>query len=534
MSETSTQKDLKNLKSQLVDTILISGTPIGILVFLISLFPFELSSITLDTLLSFLSLSALLVIYFFRDKLSSEFKTNVIILMLYSLFASELFLEGLDNNDVILLVLIPFLSILFYSFRVTLIFYSLCIGTYLLLGFLFTAGIIETPAGGYTETSFVKWLENALILTVVTFVITLFLYRFDKTIANLLLDLKHQNEDLQQRESILTEITRNIPRTYLSIIDRDFKVQFTEGSEFHRRNLNPVNFRGQKVSDIYAVYGNDIKETILSKYEETMSGSPKVFEIQIGEEHRQYKTIPLYGNNNEVISLLSVAENITDSIKTQQLLEENLNEKNVLLQEIHHRVKNNLAVVSGLLSLQSYNIDDQNSKFILKKSTNRIMSIAKVHEMLYESKNFNKIPFNRYIVELSSIILDSMNNDEKIIDFDSEINVEFVSINHGVPLGIIFNELITNSVKYGFDDSQEKSIKILVEQKNDRFLVTYEDSGTGIDDFEAASTKSLGFTLIKSLLAQIEAEFEYDTTDKFKLAFSFPADSVETQIPALA
>lgn len=229
----------------------------------------------------------------------------------------------------------------------------------------------------------------------------------------------------------------------------------------------------------------------------------------------------VYSYNDSIDRFIVSLENANEKLQLRDdQLEESLGEKNVLLQEIHHRVKNNLAVVSGLLELQSYNIDDPKSKYVLRKSTNRIMSIAKVHEMLYESKNFTKIPFQRYIDELTTVIFDSMEGDD--IELITDIEIEFISINHGVPLGIIFNELITNSIKYGFKGTSNKKITIKVSKKDDVIHVSYQDNGTGISDFNAAASKSLGFTLIDSLLGQIDAMYEYNTNQQFKLEFSFP------------
>jgi len=162
---------------------------------------------------------------------------------------------------------------------------------------------------------------------------------------------------------------------------------------------------------------------------------------------------------------------------------------------------------------------------------NRILSIAKVHEMLYESTNFNNIPFDIYIKELSEIILSSMNEENKSIDFKTNISVEQLSINQGVPLGIIFNELITNSVKYGFVNQDGNEITIIVRPKAQNIEVVYSDNGIGIEDFEASSRKSLGFTIIKSLMQQIEAEYEYETENKFKLTFEFPIEITKSDFP---
>lgn len=198
-----------------------------------------------------------------------------------------------------------------------------------------------------------------------------------------------------------------------------------------------------------------------------------------------------------------------------------LEEKNVMIQEIHHRVKNNLAVVSGLLELQVLNIDDSDLQKTMQKSVNRILSIAKVHEKLYQSENFNKIPFKEYVDDLSKVILDSMNSERLDIQFESRIETEFLSINKGVPIGIIFNELITNSIKYGFRSDTENHIKITVTEKEGLIHAVYEDNGIGIDDFEEASSRSLGFSIIDSLFTQIKAEHKYETKDGFKVSFSF-------------
>ncbi|MBO6524456.1 MAG: hypothetical protein JJ971_11560 [Balneolaceae bacterium] len=211
--------------------------------------------------------------------------------------------------------------------------------------------------------------------------------------------------------------------------------------------------------------------------------------------------------------------------KRDQELVGHLDEKNVMIQEIHHRVKNNLAVVSGLLELQVMNVESPEHKKMLQKSVNRILSIAKVHEMLYQSENFNQIPFKDYVDELAHTILKSMNSDQLDIKFESQIEIEYLNVTKGVPLGIIFNELITNSIKYGFNPNIESRIKIHVYSKEGLLHTTYEDNGVGIDDFEEAFTKSLGFSLIESLLSQIRAEHSYQTDNGFKLSFSFPSES---------
>lgn len=528
MEKLTTSQNIDLIKNDLINAILLLGTTFGFLAFLASLIPFSADNINADFFFDIFGLGALYLTYFLRKKLSLMVKSNLIIAMLYLLFISDVFENGLDSPDFVIVVLIPFVSTLIYRFWISISLYIVAIGLYLIIGFLFITGVISSS--NYTsDETFFRWLEVVLVLSVVSIMITLFLDKFHKTINDLIDNLEKQNDNLLEREFLLSTIKDNFPRSYMSVIDSDFRITMTGGSEFKTQGINPEDYNGLTVREVLEPIRDEPLNTILESYRKTLEGEGQVFQIKLGDQYQTYKTMPLPDKNGEIKSFLSVVENITESVENKHLIEENLNEKNVLLQEIHHRVKNNLAVVSGLLSLQSFKIKDPKSKFILEKSTNRIMSIAKVHEMLYESKNFNRIPFERYINELATIILDSMNYDAKSIQFSTDIAVDFISINHGVPLGIIFNELITNSVKYGFYSNNNNVIKIKVSQNDGRFEVIYEDNGIGIENLEVAISKSLGFTLIESLMNQIEADFEYDTNGKFKLCFSFPDDIKSNQ-----
>lgn len=396
-----------DLKQDLIDKVLLVGASTGVGVFLISLFPLNEFYLNADFFFDIFALSILFGTYFLRDKIDVKIKMNTINIMLVLLLVSDLLENGINTPDFILMVLIPFFSILIYDLKITLLIYGFCSVVFLCIGHFYHLGIITSPDYNAAETSIFRWYETLLMISVVTFVITLFVNKFNNRVYNLIQNLENQNTQLHT---------------------------------------------------------------------------------------------------------------------SQTLIEENLNEKNVLLQEIHHRVKNNLAVVSGLLSLQSYHIENEQLKMVLNKSMNRILSIAKVHEMLYESKKFNNIPFDTYIKELSEIILSSMNEENKSIDFKTDISVDQLSINQGVPLGIIFNELITNSVKYGFEKKEGNEITIIVRPRGTNIEVVYSDNGIGIEDFETSSEKSLGFTLIKSLMQQIEAEHEFETENQFKLTFEFPVE----------
>lgn len=204
-------------------------------------------------------------------------------------------------------------------------------------------------------------------------------------------------------------------------------------------------------------------------------------------------------------------------------LKQNIEEKKVLLQEIHHRVKNNLAVVSGLLDLQSNLAPDEFSRSTLKLSTNRILSISKVHELLYQSEDVSKIHFQKYIKDLADIIINSFNKTGQPIQLSFDINIHYLNVNHGVPVGIILNELLTNSLKHGFNQPQDLyEIHISAYEEEHYFEICYEDNGSGVIDIEPKKQPGLGKTLIESLLAQIDAEYFLKTDNKYRMNFKFP------------
>ena len=205
--------------------------------------------------------------------------------------------------------------------------------------------------------------------------------------------------------------------------------------------------------------------------------------------------------------LLSTCANIIEAYRNDQRrklaekqIEDSLKEKETLLKEIHHRVKNNMQIVSSLLSLQTRNIEDKKYKDIFIDSQNRIHAMALIHEKLYHSENLAHINFKEYIDEIVSNISSSygLNSNIKI-----DINVENIPINidNAVPCGLIINELITNSLKYAFPKGRRGKIQISVKSKENNLIqLSIGDDGIGIPkDLDIRNAKTLGLTLITAL-----------------------------------
>ncbi|HKK24652.1 MAG TPA: PAS domain-containing protein [Gracilimonas sp.] len=227
----------------------------------------------------------------------------------------------------------------------------------------------------------------------------------------------------------------------------------------------------------------------------------------------QMSVTPIKNKKGEITEFFSIQEVVTEKVKAQKRNE-------VLLQEIHHRVKNNLAIISGLLTLEMDEFSNDRAKLSFQRSINRIHSIAKVHELLYGNDDLSSLNICQYLEELSAIISRAFDHELKV---NIEIDAEHIdmNINEAVPFGMLMNELFTNSFKYAFGGSKGH-IYVKIREKASSYQVIYRDNGKGmseIPDFDKAST--LGFTIVSTLLAQLNSEFKIDVDNKFELSFDF-------------
>ncbi|WP_421772905.1 sensor histidine kinase [Gracilimonas sp.] len=228
------------------------------------------------------------------------------------------------------------------------------------------------------------------------------------------------------------------------------------------------------------------------------------------------------GLQETIESQQDLKQNLLDH---QGELEENLEEKNTLLAEIHHRVKNNLAVISGMLQMQSFKETDERIQKKLMDSTLRIKSMANIHEQLYQSNSFSNMDFDSGLKNLVNTILETMDDHSKI---ETEFDIEPISlnINQAIPCCLIVNEVLTNSIKHAFLNMQKGLISIQVKKNNQQIILQITDNGVGFsDDTDPNSQDSLGMVLIQSLTVQLEAEYEYKSRETgpgvlFRLSFS--------------
>lgn len=204
----------------------------------------------------------------------------------------------------------------------------------------------------------------------------------------------------------------------------------------------------------------------------------------------------------------SIIRDITERKKAEEKLKKSLKEKEMLLKEIHHRVKNNLMVISSLLNLQSKYIKDKESLNIFRESQNRAQSMALIHERLYRSKDLKRIDFGEYIRTLALDLYHSYVIDPSKIELKFDVEEIMLDINTTIPLGLIVNELVSNSMKHGFPDGRHGEIVIHFHKIEDsEYELKIKDNGIGFpDDVDYRNTESLGLQLVNSLTEQIDGE----------------------------
>jgi PAS domain S-box-containing protein len=221
--------------------------------------------------------------------------------------------------------------------------------------------------------------------------------------------------------------------------------------------------------------------------------------------------------------IIAIARDITEHKQAEMKISQSLVEKEALLKEIHHRVKNNMQVISSLLSLQSGYITDPQALGIFEECKQRVQTMALIHEKLYRTQNLSKIDFAEYINDLATSIFAtySVNTEAVILKIDADH--AFLKIHSAIPCSLIINELVTNSIKYAFPNGEKGEIRIGFHiESNDRHILTVGDNGVGLPaNFDIENAETLGLRLVNILVNQLEGDLEMSNKNgtEFKIGF---------------
>ncbi|MDZ7680473.1 MAG: PAS domain S-box protein [Fodinibius sp.] len=225
----------------------------------------------------------------------------------------------------------------------------------------------------------------------------------------------------------------------------------------------------------------------------------------------EYTSNPMI-EDGEIKGAVVTFSDITERKQHERALKESLKEKETLLLEIHHRVKNNLAVVSGMMQLQAFEEGDEAIRRKLTDSVNRIQTMGTIHELLYQSESFSSLEFGKNIKKL---VTDISQTFQAKIDLDITFDLETITlnINQAVPVSLIINEVVTNVFKHAFDENDQGTLRVKMRKKNNSITLQISDNGKGLPpDFHISKHPgSLGLQLIVTLSQQLEGNYNYES-----------------------
>ncbi|MGC9517277.1 MAG: PAS domain S-box protein [Methanomicrobiales archaeon] len=335
-----------------------------------------------------------------------------------------------------------------------------------------------------------------------------------KKILTSILDISENKKSqiaLRLSEEKLRIITNNMLDL---IVQTDFKGNYLYVSPSIRIILGyePEYMLKRSIFDF--LHPEDIESFKLKFFNEIKDISPNKLQHRYKNVNGNYIWLETFGNplfdDNKLKGIVFSIRDVTDRKIAKDKLIEALSEKEILLKEIHHRVKNNLQIISSLLRLQSRYIEDEKIGEILNDSQNRVRSMSMVHEKLYQSEDLSKIDLEEYVNNLVTELFRSYSKSAGRVKLNVEVCKILIDADKAINFGLIINELLSNSLKHAFPDNREGEIFVKFYQNRFyHYILKIIDNGIGLpDDFDCSNSKSLGMRLINNLCNQLNGDME--------------------------
>jgi len=309
------------------------------------------------------------------------------------------------------------------------------------------------------------------------------------------------------------------------ILSKDGKILDVNNTITHSMGLSKEEVIGKNFFEIDTIPKEDLAEYYF-KIKSLLHGEyVEPFESHFRDINGDIRHVLIHlksiVDNGDISYILAIGGDITQRKIAENEIKSSLVEKNTLLQEIHHRVKNNMQIISSLLNLQIKYVDDGTAVDVLKESQNRVKSMAMIHDKLYMSEDLTRINFVDYIKSLVSNLFYSYNVEDII---KPRLKIDMISLNMetAVPCGLIISELVSNSLKYAFPDGMVGEIFVSLKSRDGYYELIISDNGIGLpEEFDINNTKTLGLMLVNSLTEQIEGKISInrDNGTRFKIIF---------------
>ena len=318
------------------------------------------------------------------------------------------------------------------------------------------------------------------------------------------------------------DLTFNAMPDLITILDKDHKILRVNKAMANRLGVSPEECVGK------------ICFEVVHKSECPIKNCPHALLLGDGSEHTSevrednlggfflVTATPIIDDNGNTVGSVHVARDITQRKIMEDELQKALEDKNVLIKEVHHRVKNNLMIISSMLSLQSRYIKDIEVQNIFKECQDRTRSLAIIHEKLYRSEELNRIRIDEYIESLVSSLYHSYTINSNRIKARVDVeNLEF-DADTSIPLGLIINELFTNAMKHAFPGERTGQIDVELHSDDDGFKLEVSDNGVGFPEgLDYKNVDSLGLRLVNSLTEQIDGKLELEKGESTRFIVTF-------------
>jgi len=377
------------------------------------------------------------------------------------------------------------------------------------------------------------------------------LERSNRELEQSIMELEQSNRELEQTHEMLTvsNAALSMKTVQLEQANRILKNSEEEYRTLFEKDINPIFVLdgtgtcidcNEAVSHFFpdekeALIGRNIREIIQPYRVRRADGRTHVWKlkspVELQRDDRGKKRVMeltfISGTLLTQQCIFVIGRDITERKMADDRIQASLREKELLLKEIHHRVKNNLQVIKSLLRLQSSRISDKHVLDLFQEYQNRIQSMALIHERLYRSNNFSQINLADYVRDLTGDLYRSLHVPTRTVELDLRLEDVQVGIDQAVPCGLILNELVSNSLKHAFphDLNRDGKISISIQKRKDCILISICDNGIGIpENVDLKKTKSLGLHLVALLTEdQLNGKLQLDRKDGTRFQIQFKA-----------
>jgi PAS domain S-box-containing protein len=339
-------------------------------------------------------------------------------------------------------------------------------------------------------------------------ILTPFIIIFGIWRVNIFRHLKNRNERKHGNTCNEWKNTFDLVSDLVSVHDADFKIV--------KANKALVEYSGMEYKELigthcYKIFHGTSKPIDNCPHQKVIDSrtvvTEEIYEPTMGK-HLQVSCLPYYDGKRNSMCSLNIAKDISVHKQFEKSLKQSLTNKDMLLKEVHHRVKNNLGVIQSLLNLKSQDLKDSESRSHLKDTRNRVKSMAMIHERLSRSENLAGLNFSDFISSLVNHLFHSFKINPDKVKLKLSIPEIFIDVDIMMPCGLIVNEILSNSFKYAFPGDREGEVTIeLHEGKDDEVTLTVKDNGIGISDsVNLHKTKTFGLQIVSALANQIDGK----------------------------